>query len=200
MKDRKRRRSMAEHVAWERELQASGALSGERLEESQRLCANAESASSEEIEAYDYFLAHLPEDETDLTSLVLRVQLLIEQRIREFIDERLLNPEPLEEARMTAHQAICLAEALTLPNPEPRWLWQMARRLNNIRNDLAHKLKPKGLEDKMTSFTRDYADHYQVPPDFLSCTAHMYSQFSELARLARRADFRIHGKPDPGRR
>jgi hypothetical protein len=189
---------MAEAVAYERELQASESLSDADLQESIEFCRGVEQASSEEIEAHDFFLSHLPADDTEVLSLVLRVQLLVDHRVREFVLERMLNPDALEDARLSAEQWIRLAEALTLPSANAKWLWDMARRLNKMRNKLAHNLDPGDMQTRIKSFASDYARQWPLrETQFIDAAGHLYGQIAELARIAREKGFRVRPKPPP---
>lgn len=142
----------------------------------------------------DYFLHHMPDEEADLTLIVLKGHLLIEQRIREFIRERLLNPTALDRIRLTSHQAICLAEALTLPNSDPEVLWSVIRKVNALRNERAHKLTPERVEERMEEIESNYSRFGAVQSGFAGILGHLYGQLSELCRIAREPDVRIRGK------
>ncbi|MEO5794633.1 MAG: hypothetical protein ABIP34_06335, partial [Rhodoferax sp.] len=74
--------------------------------------------------------------------------LLVEEQIRAFVDERLHNKAALIKAKLDCHQAICLAEALSNEELHPN-VWEAARKLNNLRNHIAHTLEPIGLIDRI---------------------------------------------------
>jgi hypothetical protein len=140
---------------------ASGELSAQQKAELEDSLRKIESMSEEERDSLDYFLHHIPENDSDLTLIVLKGHLLIEQRIREFISERMLSPAALDDARLSSYQAICLAEALTLPNAEPKQLWDILRQLNTLRNQMAHNLDPQGVEQRIQKIINDYS---QISP------------------------------------
>lgn len=99
------------------------------------------------------FLEHFPE-EGDLTLQVLKGHLLVEETLRELFIMQLPYSKVLKGNGGTSfdcHQVICLVEAMTIHSQRIPWIWQAAKKLNNIRNDLAHQLSPKGLDDKVES-------------------------------------------------
>ena len=97
------------------------------------------------------FEEHFPTD-ADLTLQVLKGHLLVEEILRELFIMQLPYSRAMKGSggtSFTCHQVICLVEAMTIHSQGIPWIWQAAKRLNNIRNDLAHQLSPKGLEDKV---------------------------------------------------
>jgi hypothetical protein len=95
------------------------------------------------------FLHLLPHGQ-DLTLVILKGHLLIEEQVRSLVRTRLKKPEALDSASLTCHQAICLAEALC---PQSNGLWKSAKLLNAIRNDIAHSLiPPNRLPDRIEAF------------------------------------------------
>jgi hypothetical protein len=73
---------------------------------------------------------------------------LVEEQVRAFIDERLPNCRALDDAKLECQQAICLAEALSSEDIHPS-VWEAARKLNSLRNQIAHNLEPEGVVDRM---------------------------------------------------
>lgn len=76
---------------------------------------------------------------------------MIEEQVRQIIKERVKEPKALKNAKLTAHQAICIAEALF---PDESYIWEPVRKLNKIRNNLAHNTEPKDLEDQIDEFVK----------------------------------------------
>lgn len=104
---------------------------------------------------------HYP-DGADLTLQVLKGHLLVEELLREIFNLLLAYPDALRGnrgARFECHQVICLVQAMTEHSALEPWLWDAAKRLNGIRNDLAHNLEPRSLNEKVDSLitfvTRD---------------------------------------------
>lgn len=71
--------------------------------------------------------------------------------MRQIIDERLKNPIAVSKLDLTCHQRICLAQALLPPDTEV-WLWPSLLKLNKLRNDIAHQIEPRGLQDRLNNF------------------------------------------------
>ena len=97
------------------------------------------------------FEKHFPA-EGDLTLQVLKGHLLVEEILRELFIMQLPYSQALKGNGGTSfncHQVICLVEAMMIHSQRHPWVWQAAKKLNNIRNDLAHQLSPKGLEGKV---------------------------------------------------
>ena len=194
MQDKRQPKSLDELIAWTREAIDSGKLSEEQKAELEERCREIEQMPKEERESLDYFLQHMPHQESDLTLIVLKGHLLLEQKVREFIDERMLNPEAIKPARLTSHQAICLAEALTLPNDDPKVLWSILRNVNSLRNDLAHNLSPQKVERLVRDIESEFATFGTVQSGFAGILGHLYAQLAELCRMARQPDYQIRGK------
>ncbi|MGF1804348.1 hypothetical protein L4C31_03750 [Aliivibrio sifiae] len=103
------------------------------------------------------FMEHFPFRENVLLQ-ILKGHLLIEEVIREIVDIQVLQPEALKGksgASFDCHQMICLAQAITPEGSNALWVWDAAKKLNSLRNKLAHQLSPKGIEHKVNDFT-DY--------------------------------------------
>ena len=97
------------------------------------------------------FIAHLPLQSTDRVLVVLKGHLLIEELLREYVNHHVRNPESLQDARLTFHQALCLARAFA-PEESKEKLWNSVDKLNSLRNKIAHSLEPKDLEAKLKEF------------------------------------------------
>ena len=192
----KQPKSLKEFIESARQAIASGTLSEEQKVELENRCNEIELMSEEEQASMDYFLRHISESGSDLTMTVLKGHLLIEQRVREFISERMLSPTALDDARLSSYQAICLAEALTLPNTEPKQLWDSLRQLNTLRNQLAHNLEPERVQQRVERIINDYTKIAPVQSGFVGVLASAYGQLSELCRLARNPSFRVRGRND----
>ena len=96
---------------------------------------------------------HFP-DGADLTLQVLKGHLLVEELLRDIFELLLAHPEAMQGSRGTrleCHQIICLVQAMTKHSSSEPWFWDAAKRLNGIRNDLAHSLEPKSLDEKVAS-------------------------------------------------
>lgn len=103
---------------------------------------------------FERFQKHLPIG-GDLTLMILKGHLLIEEQVITLIKNRIAKFGPLKDADLTTHQKICLAEALIeehSPNGEHAWLWPAIKKLNKLRNDIAHNLEKLGIVDRVVDF------------------------------------------------
>jgi hypothetical protein len=107
--------------------------------------------SNREIQAFRRFLTILPRDK-DPVLLVLKGHLLVEEQLRLLIDERVSKPEAVAKAQLECFHVICLAEALC-GDQAPPYLWDVLRKLNKLRNDIAHKIELPGLQDRIANIT-----------------------------------------------
>jgi hypothetical protein len=101
--------------------------------------------------SFEKFKKLLPQSE-DASLIILKLHLLVEEQIRAFVDERVAHPQALEAAKLECHQAICLAEALSTEDIDSK-VWEAARKLNSLRNQIAHNLEPKGVVDRIRKIT-----------------------------------------------
>ena len=109
------------------------------------------SADAHAIASFKKFYMLLPKSD-DVALLILKLHLLVEEQVRAFVDERLPNAAALEDAKLGCHQAICLAEALSTETIHAK-VWEAARKLNSLRNHIAHTLEFKGVIDRMNSIS-----------------------------------------------
>jgi hypothetical protein len=184
-------RSVASIMEDTRRLLTSGNLSKAERDDAEAFIRDMSEHSATDIAAYDFFLAHMPADDADISLIILKGHLLVEQRVREFVGNRLLTPQALSAARLTSHQWICLAEAMCLPNPEPAWLWATVRELNGLRNSLAHNLAPTGIQERIDKFLTSYRGLHSIRGGLVSCIGNLYARVAALAELALEKDYRI---------
>jgi hypothetical protein len=187
-------KSLDELIAKTKAAIASGELSSEQRAEFEAECKAINDMPRDERDSIDYFLRHMPDADSDLALIVLKGHLLLEQRIREFISERMLTPSALDDARLSSYQLICLAEALTLPNDDPKRLWTVLRKLNTLRNQLAHNLTPQRVQERVQEIVNEYSATWPVQSGFVGVLGNAYGQLSELCRLAREPSFRVRGR------
>lgn len=102
------------------------------------------------IDAFRRFYTLLPRS-TDAALVILKIHLLIEEQIRAYVEERVASSASLKQADLTCHQAIWLAEALCKDDIRPN-VWEAARKLNELRNKIAHNLEPAGVLERMSNF------------------------------------------------
>lgn len=100
--------------------------------------------------AFRRFYKLLPRS-IDAALVVLKIHLLVEEQIRAYVDERVASSSSLKQADLSCHQAICLAEALCMDEIHSN-VWEAARKLNELRNKIAHNLEPAGALERMNNF------------------------------------------------
>lgn len=138
--------------------------------------------SAKQVRAFQRFLTILPHGK-DRDLVLLKAHLLIEEQVRQIVDERLKNPRALIDTRIDCHQAICLAQSFFPADFQP-WLWSALKRLNKIRNDIAHTLEPKGLDDKIKDFVASFPSGFlDVPGDASSFELTLWSMFVAVSDL-----------------
>ena len=131
----------------------------------------------------------------DMTLQVLKGHLIFEEILRDLLDSSLPFPDALKgerDASLTCHQVICLVNALAPLRVRHRtWLWIAAKQLNNLRNDLAHKLGASGIDEKINSFVKtvrlsdqdvsNYFDQHSSPEgEFTMCISTLCGLFSRM--------------------
>ena len=95
-----------------------------------------------------------------LDLVVLKGHLLIEQLLWKFVENRVLYPEALKELQkpdrfFSFNTLVCFAQSLD-ENKDFAWVWEAIKKLNVIRNSLAHRTeylsrfkgKPGSVESK----------------------------------------------------
>jgi hypothetical protein len=94
----------------------------------------------------------------DPTYLVLKAHLLAEEVLYRFIENQAHRPEALSEARLGFAQLIALCRSFHTYSKEDWWGWVALKKLNSLRNLLAHNLEPKNLRDRIVDFSVFVAD------------------------------------------
>lgn len=106
--------------------------------------------------AFERFREHLPIG-GDLTLMILKGHLLIEEQLNLLLATRIPRFAALEKAELSAIQRIMLAEAVIeeeRSDGSDAWLWPAVRKLNKLRNDIAHTLSKPGINDRVLDFVR----------------------------------------------
>ncbi|EKD7165505.1 hypothetical protein RFA42_004281 [Vibrio vulnificus] len=105
---------------------------------------------SEQVELFRRFVSLLPHGK-EIDLVILKAHLLIEEQIRLIIVKNLPSPDAIKEANLSCSQAIFLAQAL-LPDELDQSCWIGAKKLNNIRNKIAHNITNEGLNHQIEDF------------------------------------------------
>lgn len=94
---------------------------------------------------------------SDLTLIVLKGHLIMEEQLQWIIEDTLRQPEILQDARLEAQQKIVLAQAFFAGGPD-ELMWKNISRLNSLRNKFAHTLEPDGLEQSIDALIKENID------------------------------------------
>jgi hypothetical protein len=117
-----------------------------------------------QLSAFRRFLNRLPHGK-EIDLVILKAHLLIEEQVNEISRERLKNPSVLlDEERLESLDRIRLAQSLFEPNFQP-WLWHALRKLNKLRNRIAHNIEPKGINDLIDDLIKSIPGSFHKDED-----------------------------------
>ena len=97
----------------------------------------------------------------DVSLVVLKGHLVIEEMLFEIAAAHCSSPEHLANARLTFAQLLQVTQAL-VKLPVGSKVWQAALMLNGIRNSLVHNLEPKEIENRLMALYKQ-CDPADVP-------------------------------------
>jgi hypothetical protein len=106
----------------------------------------------------DALLAALP-PASQPELVILKGHLIVEQLLRRYIEEQVANPEILQKARLQFSTLLTFAEAMAPRSGTagaPQVIWASLKRLNELRNTLAHKLDGEPLAVAIKRFVSDF--------------------------------------------
>ncbi|OEE33239.1 hypothetical protein ACODG7_16700 [Vibrio anguillarum] len=115
------------------------------------------------------FSEYFPEN-SDVLMQVLRGHLLVEEVVNQLFELKLTVPKALKGNHGTSfqcHQVICLAEALSQTPENLEWVWISAKKLNSLRNKLAHNLPTESLSHSIEDFIETVQTGFYKEPHFL---------------------------------
>lgn len=108
-------------------------------------------------EYHSKYKKHLTPD-LDMTSLVLKSHLFLEEILYEIVLLHCKTPEALNGIQFSFHHKLKLAEALygvhMYKVEFPRGIWPVLDALNKLRNELAHRIDSPRLESKIVNFLK----------------------------------------------
>lgn len=81
---------------------------------------------------------------------LLHTQLLVEEKIKEYLRAGFKKQECVDDANLSFKQALTLAEGMSSENVGA-WFWEAVSALNKIRNQLAHSYPSPEMEDKISA-------------------------------------------------
>jgi hypothetical protein len=90
----------------------------------------------EKDDLYERIKQHLPKSK-ELTLTIIKGHLLVEERLRALVGCLISDTAKLAEARLSYHQVLCIGEGMHSAGSAA---FRFARRLNEVRNQLAHRL------------------------------------------------------------
>jgi hypothetical protein len=99
-------------------------------------------------ESEERFRRHMPRS-GDLTLIILKGHLLVEEQLNAFIAAHMQRPEELDSARLSFSQRVALAKALA---PSRSKHFDAVNKLNRLRNDLAHRLESQDRDRLIEEF------------------------------------------------
>ncbi|MBK2094025.1 hypothetical protein [Francisella philomiragia] len=150
-------------------------------------------ATEEEWSAYNELVEHLPNENEDPILIILKGQLLIERKVRKFINSRLPNPDALQKQTFSAAQCIAIAESMCLYQEEPVWLWKQIKELNAIRNKLAHTLNDENIDKRINSFVSTVNNVQKLnSKSIVGAIARLYGMLKGLFEISESDEFKLY--------
>jgi hypothetical protein len=112
----------------------------------------------EDLDHLERLMRFLKPATEDPTYLVLKAHLLAEEVLYRFIESQTSRPDFLSDARLGFAQLVALSRAFHRYGKEDWWGWGALKKLNSLRNLLAHNLEPKDLKERIVEFSIFVAD------------------------------------------
>ncbi|SHF56714.1 hypothetical protein SAMN02745753_02207 [Marinomonas polaris DSM 16579] len=116
-----------------------------------------------QVQAFNRFLELLPHGK-DKELVILKGHLLIEEQVWLILRQKLVNFSALKDAGLNCHGSICLAQSLFPSNHNPK-IWKSIKKLNKLRNSIAHNIDLKGLNDKIDDFVQSASSGWDIEED-----------------------------------
>lgn len=111
------------------------------------------------------FIETLKPSSEDPTFLVLKAHLLAEETLFRFIERQAHQPEFLSDARLGFAQLVAISKSFHRYSGKDWWGWTALKKLNKLRNLLAHNLEPKDLKEQIVDFSVFVAESIGVTTD-----------------------------------
>ena len=105
---------------------------------------------------YQRFRRLIPKSR-DLTLILLKGHLLIEELLRDFLEGMSEHPSAVRDAKLTFFQRFRVAQALSVMPIEHK-LWKLIRELNRLRNELSHHAEVRALEEEVDRLVRPFCE------------------------------------------
>jgi hypothetical protein len=97
----------------------------------------------------------------DHTFSILKAHLLVEEMLTTFLEQQLPHASYLDGARLTFAQKLAIARSVSRVPQAPSW--DIADKLNTLRNELAHKGTTERAEKLIKEFHADAVRHCPLP-------------------------------------
>jgi len=104
------------------------------------------------------FKRHMPRS-NDLTLIILKGHLLIEQEMNDILDSNLTESKALLNARLTFNHRLAIIKAIYGSFKRSKFPYNNIEKLNTLRNQLVHNLEPKNLEENVLAFVQEVEGH-----------------------------------------
>ncbi len=126
-------------------------------------------------------LRHLPHYHESATLILLKGHLLVEELLRGYIDRQLPNSLAFKHDQFPFAKVLMLCRALTPPKIKS-WAFDAAKKLNDVRNEVAHEFESAELEAKVESFVQFVEQHAKdsIFPPKERGEARLYMAVSDL--------------------
>jgi hypothetical protein len=105
---------------------------------------------------YERFKRLMPRSQ-DLTVILLKGHLLIEEILRAYLEGLTAHPTLLKDIRLTFYQCLRLVQAMSVAQPDDP-LWQLIEATNTLRNELSHRAEVDHLDLKADRLNRFFGD------------------------------------------
>jgi hypothetical protein len=128
---------------------------------------------------YSRFRKYFPSGD-DITLIVLKGHLLIEENMYELLAEQFERPRCLKQANLSFSKLRWVTEGL-LYKPFDKWIWEAIGILNQARNELAHQLDTPKLQRLLEALFQIMKKEYPINGFFA------HSKSNKKAELLRRA-------------
>jgi len=132
------------------------------------------------------FWNHISLRTIDETLIVLKGHLLLEDLMREYCASRVQHEKYLEEAKLSFLQLTHLVKAFHKYQP-PEWVWAALKKVNGLRNKLAHKLIPIDYEKSRDEFIDFVKKASKSETDMFSVFTHKIEQLAMAIFIAHTA-------------
>jgi hypothetical protein len=108
--------------------------------------------SASDEDSVDSIERHLSQSD-DPILVILRGHLLIETRLRDILMSVSRSPDELHDARLSFYQVLAVVRAIIGRAEEAVWAFikRLNKRLNEVRNRVAHHLEPGDLDELIGS-------------------------------------------------